>query len=216
MGKIFVVAGHGAGDSGACGGGFQEQERVRVLGNKMKELSDDVVLGDFSKNYYKSNLIHTIPKDSRIVELHMDSSSAASAKGGHVIIKAGIGGADKYDKALADFIAGMYPGRYARLVERSDLANPTRAYQSGINYRLLEVCFISNSGDLAKFNSNIEATAKGIIIAMGGKIKEKPVTPAKPSGVLYRVQVGAFSEKANAEKLQNELKSKGYDCFIAK
>lgn len=31
--------------------------------------------------------------------------------------------------------------------------------------------------------------------------------------VLYKVQVGAFSSKENAEKLMNELKQKGYDAF---
>ena len=35
--------------------------------------------------------------------------------------------------------------------------------------------------------------------------------------VLYRVQVGAFSKRENAERLRDELKAKGYtDCFIAK
>ena len=33
-------------------------------------------------------------------------------------------------------------------------------------------------------------------------------------GGLHRVQVGAFSNRANAEKLCNELKAKGYSAFI--
>lgn len=33
-------------------------------------------------------------------------------------------------------------------------------------------------------------------------------------GILYRVQVGAFSNKANAERLAKELKSKGYPAII--
>lgn len=37
---------------------------------------------------------------------------------------------------------------------------------------------------------------------------------AKMNNNLYRVQVGAFANKANAEKLCNELKSKGYSAFI--
>ena len=42
-------------------------------------------------------------------------------------------------------------------------------------------------------------------------LKEPEVT----SIILYKVQVGAFSKKENAEKLRDELKSKGYkDCFI--
>lgn len=38
---------------------------------------------------------------------------------------------------------------------------------------------------------------------------------SNPSGKLYRVQVGAFRVKSNAEKLLKDLKSKGYDAFIA-
>lgn len=34
------------------------------------------------------------------------------------------------------------------------------------------------------------------------------------SDTIYRVQVGAFSKKENAEKQINELKDKGYDAFI--
>ena len=37
---------------------------------------------------------------------------------------------------------------------------------------------------------------------------------AKMNNKLYRVQVGAFANKANADKLCNELKSKGYSAFI--
>lgn len=37
---------------------------------------------------------------------------------------------------------------------------------------------------------------------------------AKMNNKLYKVQVGAFSNRANADKLCNELKSKGYSAFI--
>lgn len=37
---------------------------------------------------------------------------------------------------------------------------------------------------------------------------------AKLNTKLHKVQVGAFSNRANAEKLMNELKAKGYPAFI--
>lgn len=37
-----------------------------------------------------------------------------------------------------------------------------------------------------------------------------------PSPALFRVQVGAFSVKANADKLAAELKAKGYQAFVVK
>ena len=57
-----------------------------------------------------------------------------------------------------------------------------------------------------------EAIAKGICDYYGVKIKT-PVVKTE-SNKLYKVQVGAFSDKNNAMKLQKELKAKGYDSII--
>lgn len=45
------------------------------------------------------------------------------------------------------------------------------------------------------------------------KGKEPEPDPPEPEK-LYKVQVGAFEVKANAEKLRDELKAKGYEAFI--
>lgn len=42
----------------------------------------------------------------------------------------------------------------------------------------------------------------------------KTTTSTATKGKLYRVQVGAFSSKANAEKLVKELKAKGYSAIV--
>lgn len=39
-------------------------------------------------------------------------------------------------------------------------------------------------------------------------------TPAAVTDVLYRVQVGAFKEKANAQALENKLKADGYGTYL--
>lgn len=187
MAKLFVICGHGAGDPGACGNGYQEAERVRVLGKRIKELGgSNVLLGDVNRNYYADNGISslTISKDYQIVELHMDSA-AASARGAHVIIKAGLN-PDKYDTALAKFVSGMFPGRANTISKRSDLANPARAYAKGYGYRLIECGFISNAADVKIFNNGIDKLAKGILECFGIGVKEstsKPITKptaAKP------------------------------------
>lgn len=173
--KIFVIPGHGAGDSGACGNGYQEQERVRALATKIKQYGgDNVLLADFSRNYYADGGINrlTISKDYKIVELHMDSATP-SAKGGHVIIQAGIGGADQWDKNLANLMKRMFPGRANTIVERSDLANPARAAARGYNYRLVENGFITNSGDVNTFNTRMDELAKGYLEAFGIPMVEK-------------------------------------------
>lgn len=170
MAKLFIICGHGAGDPGACSGGYSEADLVRKLASRIKTLGgSDVQVGDTSVNWYASNYIGKgkCPKGVPVLELHMDSASA-SAKGGHVIIKAGFN-ADSYDNALAKFIGGMFPGRSKTIVGRSDLANPNRAANMGVNYRLLECCFISNDGDRTKFINNMDELARGILSAFGIK-----------------------------------------------
>lgn len=54
-----------------------------------------------------------------------------------------------------------------------------------------------------------EAHARGVAKFLGLPAKPKPA-----KGELYKVQVGAFSEKANADKLAAELKKKGYPTYI--
>lgn len=183
MAKLFVVAGHGAGDPGACGNGYTEAERVRALAQRIKDFGGgDVMLGDFNRNYYADGGISSlnISKDYKILELHMDSASA-SAKGGHVIIKSGFD-PDEYDNALANLIGGILPGRSKLIVGRSDLANPNRAAVKGYNYRLLECGFISNVEDVAIFNGKMDEIAKGILAAfgIGAGVYVPPSAPSTP------------------------------------
>lgn len=169
MAKLYVICGHGAGDPGACANGYTEAERVRALGARIAELGgDEVCLLDTSRDWYADGGINSlsIPSDACLVELHMDSAGP-SARGGHVIIAAGAGGADAYDRALADFISGVFPGRSQAIVERSDLANPNRALSRGINYRLVENGFITNIDDVLAFNNRMDEIAQGYLSAFG-------------------------------------------------
>ena len=181
--KLFVIPGHGAGDPGACGNGYSEAERVRKLATKIKEHGGSyVTLADFDRDYYADNGISrlTLSKDTQIVELHMDSGPSG-AKGGHVIIQAGIGGADQYDKNLARAVSKIFPGRANTIVERDDLANPARAAAKGYGYRLVENGFISNAGDVETFNEKIDELAKAYLSAFG-------ITGTKrPDAVDYKI-----------------------------
>lgn len=188
MAHLFVIAGHGAGDPGACANGFSEAERVRALATRIKALGGDrVTLGDFNRDYYADNGISSldIPDDWQITELHMDSA-AEGAKGGHVIIKAGFT-PDQYDDALASFIGGILPGRSNLIVGRDDLANPNRAAARGYSYRLVEVGFITNIGDLTIFNDQMDDIARGILEVFGIKSNVEPPKPKTP--LWYRAHV---------------------------
>ena len=215
MTKLFIIAGHGAGDPGACANGYQEAECVRRVAQRIKDLgTSSVTLGDFNRNYYADGGINNlgISKETEVLELHLDSA-AVSAKGGHVIIKQGFE-PDRFDIALANWVEGCFPGRSQTIVKRDDLANPNRAALIGQPYRLLEICFISNANDIRKLMNDLDSVAIGILSAFG--ISTSVSTPAAqiqtsatPPKILYRVriswgndksQIGAFESLDNARR----------------
>ena len=82
---------------------------------------------------------------------------------------------------------------------------------------LLELGFMDSSTDVPIILTNAYAQkcAKAIVevLVKRGGLKKKAKTE---EATLYRVQVGAFSNKENAEKLLAQLKAKGYPGYIVK
>lgn len=204
--KLFIISGHGAGDTGAIGNGCIESERVRTLAAKIKEYGgDNVILADFNINSYKSNIIGKglVPKDSLILELHLDSHKNTNAKGGHIIINGNFK-ADEYDERLATMISTMFPGRAKTIVGRTDLANVRRAAECGYNYRLMECCFISNADDIAKFNSSLDKLAKEILKCFEISVKETETPKPQPTATIKEgdmVKVNEGAKDYNGKKV---------------
>lgn len=87
---------------------------------------------------------------------------------------------------------------------------------------LIEGGFMDSTIDIKKLRDNNVLDAAGKAIAEGVaeyfNLKKKPTpktkeTPVK-SNKFYHVQVGAYADPKNAEKLAAELKAKGYDVYI--
>ena len=224
MAKLYVIAGHGAGDCGAVGNGYQEAERVRALAQRIKDFGGaNVILGDFNRNFYKDNGISklTISKEYKIIELHMDSG-ASTARGGHIIIKEGFK-ADSYDNALAKLVGDIFPGRSNKIVGRSNLANVNRAAKKGYNYRLMECGFISNVEDVKIFNTRMDEFAKGILSCFGiGSVNTTPTplpapTPQskptqKPSTPTVKDYLQKGDKGSAVKEMQKMLIVCGYSC----
>ena len=167
---LYVICGHGNGDPGSSGGGYTEADLVRRLAKRMRAIGGSSVdVLDTSKNWYAQGLVNSALKNrvgrNPVIELHMDAANG-KARGGHVIIDADLS-ADASDKALASYIAGKFPGRSEKLVKRNNLANLNRAQAQGIDYRLLEVCFIDNKQDREALLADMDEVAAGILAAFG-------------------------------------------------
>jgi N-acetylmuramoyl-L-alanine amidase len=84
---------------------------------------------------------------------------------------------------------------------------------------LVECGFMTNreEAELLKCDNYRRIVARAILDGLVSqyKLKKKAKPQQKPSdGKLYRVQVGAFSDRKNAERLAEELKKKGYPAII--
>lgn len=199
---LVIICGHGAGDPGAIGNGYQEAERVRALAQRIAYFGgNEVIVGDTSKNWYKDKLVNNtnIPKGAKVLELHMDSKPEEGPHGAHVIIDADFE-PDKWDIALAEFISGILPGRSEIIVKRNNLANPNRAQAAGINYRLLECGFISNPGDVEIFNSRMDEIAKGILGCFEIAVKEEAKAEPTPAPAVPTKSLDDWAEEVKAGK----------------
>ena len=83
---------------------------------------------------------------------------------------------------------------------------------------LIECGFMDSTNDVPVilsewFADGVAKACVDVIVKKGGLTKKKVEQPAEPQK-LYRVQVGAYSVKANAEKMQAKLKAQGYDAII--
>lgn len=83
---------------------------------------------------------------------------------------------------------------------------------------LLELGFMDSQTDVPVILTEdyADKCAKAIVevIVKKGGLAEKKVEQPAESGKIYRVQVGAYSVKANAENMVNKLKADGYDAII--
>lgn len=79
---------------------------------------------------------------------------------------------------------------------------------------LLELGFMDSKTDVPIILTDdyAQKCARAIVevLVKRGKLTKKAQEPGK----LYKVQTGAFSQKANAEKLAKELEAKGYKTYI--
>ncbi|MGL5694385.1 MAG: N-acetylmuramoyl-L-alanine amidase, partial [Peptostreptococcaceae bacterium] len=96
----------------------------------------------------------------------------------------------------------------------------TVIYKAKMPSILVEYGFYTNKEDLKILKNNkddlVEATMKGICKYFGISYKAPKEEITKPSedDIYYRVVVGSYKEKSNAESMEKELKNKGYSPFI--
>lgn len=141
------------------------------------------------------------------VELHLNASALHNARGCETL----------YNSDEGKKIAQQILNRLATVFRSRGIQKRTRLYMLNSTTPttvMLETFFCDSSADCAL----AEQTDVALLIAEGihgGAISgpQGSADPA-PSGMLYRVQTGAFTVWKNADRLKNDLQKRGFDTFI--
>lgn len=153
-------------------------------------------------------------------DLAVDIHNNAGGGDGAEVFYSRVGGTGK---TLAENILT----EIAKLGQKSRGAK-TRINSSGSDYyafirdtkahAVIVECAFVDSQDIALIDTEAERVKMGEAIACGilktlGIAYEAPETPTEPSK-LYRVQVGAYKDKKNAERTVARLRAAGFDAII--
>lgn len=106
-----------------------------------------------------------------------------------------------------DSIMDILPNKFkiGKVVGSTDLYEINVPSAKTVYY---EVAFHDNLEEAKWIVEHIEDIARAIVKGLTGK------QPEKESDKIYRIQLGAFKDRANAEAYLKELRKKGIDAFI--
>ena len=180
----LVICGHGQGkivyDVGAVNRSLNitEDQKVRELADIMKQHATKTHFVT-DKNVYDFKDIVSISKGyESVTELHFNSFNG-QAHGTEVLIKEGFK-PDNTDTTLKNVLEKYFKSRGFKYVDW--LYNANVMANTGIYYRLIEVCFIDNNADMAIYEKNKYVIARELMeVIEGRKITENPKPTPKPT-----------------------------------
>lgn len=219
MPKVFLGVGHGGIDSGAVGNGLKEKNLnlaialscnevlakhgVNILMSRTKDENDDVNEEIRECNAFSPDLA---------IDIH---NNAGGGDGAEVYHYSGGG----KSKILAQNILNeiVSAGQNSRGI-KTKLNDSGKDYYGFIRQTeapavIVECAFIDNAKDIAIIDTPAEQKEMGIAIAKG-ILKTLGIEYVPSPEKLYRVQVGAYAKKSNAEAMQKKLNAAGYQTII--
>lgn len=218
--KVFIGVGHGGADSGAAANGVKEKDLNLAIAKACRdELVRHGVEVKMSRSTDENDPLSEEIKECNAyapdlaVEIH---NNAGGGDGAEVFYHHGGG----KGKTLAENILSeiVKVGQNSRGIK-------TRVNSQGKDYygfiretvcpsTIIEVCFVDNASDLKILASESqkklmgEAIAKGVLKTLGVAIQSE--------SRYYKVQVGAYLYRENAEDMQKKIKAVGFDAFIVR
>ena len=155
------------------------------------------------------------------VAIHTNATGKHNVTGGTQILLYNLEGErKKVGEAVLNRLAPITPGKSAeRLIAKPDFYEINSAKGMTV-YCECEFHDTKEGSDFIRKNAKKigEAIAKGICdyygVALPKEKKEEKKETTATTDKVYRVQVGAFKSKKNAEAMQQKLKKAGFDSVI--
>jgi N-acetylmuramoyl-L-alanine amidase len=225
--KVYIGVGHGGTDPGAVANGFKEKDlNLAVALACQDELARHGVLTKMSRTNDENDTTAAKCAECNAFapDLGLDIHHNAGGGDGAEVFYSVYGGTGKV-------LAVNILDEVVKIGQNSRGAK-TKKNSSGGDYYgfirntkapavIVECAFLDNKTDIQIIDTKAEQVAMGVAIAKGilktlgisYKAQEAPVK-TETTGKIYRVQVGAYAVKANAEAMQQKLKAAGYDAII--
>ena len=219
--KVFIGVGHGGSDPGAVANKTKEKDLNLSIALACKDmLVKHGVSVKMSRTKDENDTLSEEIKECNsfspdlAVDIH---NNAGGGDGAEVFYHYGGG----KSKTLAENILGeiVKVGQNSRGAKIRKNSNGKDYYgfirETSCPAVIVECAFVDNAQDLeilateGKRKSMGEAIAKGILKTLGVELQAD-------RGSLYRVQVGAYLLRDNAEDMHRRLKAIGFDAFIVK
>ena len=155
---------------------------------------------------------------SMFISIHANAFSNGSARGTETYVAKNASATSKnFAKVLNNEIVKTMKSLDVNAKDRGvKTENFTVIYKASMPSVLVEYAFYSNLDDLKILKNNrselVEATVKAICQFFGIEYKKEITTNTNK---LYKVCIGAYKDKDNADKILNEAKEKGFkDSYI--
>ena len=211
MAKVFLSAGHGGNDPGAVANGLYEKTiNLNTLLACKRELERHGVTVVCSRTTDENDPVSQEVKEANASNADIALSFHINAGGGdgfevyhHNSSKNGkklAGLCEKHIKSLGQNSRGLKSGNHLYFIKKTTMPAA-----------LVESFFIDNTKDKVIGDSVSEQTKFGVVYAKA--ILEYLGIKYKPDKI-YKVQVGAYGDKANAEGMKKKLKAAGFDAVI--
>lgn len=215
MKKLYWDAGHGGSDPGAVGNGLREADlAIKVVNYAYDHIEENYVCEQY-KDISSDSLSVIIARANEwgadlFASEHLNAFKPNVGDGYEGLVYSSVN--DDLGETFEKHVKST--GQNSRGIKyRPDLAVLRDTHMKAI---LNEIAFIDTKNDIKDWDEDHELKIMGEALAEAAAEYLQLPKKVKPvaSGKLYRVQVGAFSQKANADALVAELKKKGYEAFV--